>query len=382
MSKRQKLSFFLIEGLPDEIILKILSLLDIKGVLQCGQVSRRLRNISNDQSLWSKLNLSEKQIPYDFIEKAVQNGCEYLNISYSSVHGGKKAEEPWKLKYLAMSQSADEWDEQKIIDFMTLDECVLEAHEGVLQNCHFLQKLAVENLTINSCEIEQICQNGETLQILNLDGCIINFKKRTKLIQKLLTKCTQLTELNIFKRSVSGLQFDYKILRDQHVCALVNNLTPNILKLNLGNQEYVTDEHVNTLVLRCNKITELGLSATSITNDSIEIIVKHLKSLEKLDLNFTNIDISSILQLKSIPTLKILRCFHGSFNDRIKYNVPKCYIATLEEIKNLKLQLPLITIDVISEEHLHIASSAKEVNVQGCFWEINAEEQDLFPEAD
>ena len=58
------------------------------------------------------------------------------------------------------------------------------------------------------------------------------------------------------------------------------------------------------------------------------------------------------------------------------------YIATLEEIKNLKLQLPLITIDVISEEHLHIASSAKEVNVQGYFWEINAEEQDLFPEAD
>ena len=220
----------------------------------------------------------------------------------------------------------------------------------------------------------------ETLQILNLDGCIINFKNRTKLIQKLLTKCTQLTELNIFKRSVSG--FDYKILRDQHICALVNNLTPNILKLNLGNQEYVTDEHVNTLVLRCNKITELGLGATSITNDSIEIIVKHLKSLEKLDLNFTNIDISSILQLKSIPTLKILRCFYGSFNDRIKYNVPKCYIATLEEIKNLKLQLPLITIDVISEEHLHIASSAKEVNVQGYFWEINAEEQDLFPEAD
>ena len=103
MSKRQKLSFFHFEGLPDEIILKIFSLLDIKGVLQCGQVSKRLRDISNDQCLWSKLNLSGREVPYDFIEKAVQNGFDYLNLSFSSVHGGRKSEEPWKLKYLELS---------------------------------------------------------------------------------------------------------------------------------------------------------------------------------------------------------------------------------------------------------------------------------------
>jgi hypothetical protein len=89
MSKSQKLSFFHIEGLPDEIILKIFSLLDIKGVLQCGQVSKRLRDISNDQCLWSKLNLYGRVVPYGFIEKAVQNGCEYLNLGFSCVHKGK-----------------------------------------------------------------------------------------------------------------------------------------------------------------------------------------------------------------------------------------------------------------------------------------------------
>ena len=55
MSKRQKLSFFHLEGLPDEILLEIFSLLDIRGVLQCGQVSNRLRAISNDKSLWQKV---------------------------------------------------------------------------------------------------------------------------------------------------------------------------------------------------------------------------------------------------------------------------------------------------------------------------------------
>ena len=55
MSKRQKLSFFHLEGLPDEILLEIFSLMDIRGVLQCGQVSNRLRAISNDKSLWEKV---------------------------------------------------------------------------------------------------------------------------------------------------------------------------------------------------------------------------------------------------------------------------------------------------------------------------------------
>ena len=81
-------SFFHFEGLPDEILLKIFSLFltdlvtwhtmrglippspgrnRVKGVLQCDQVSNRLRDISNDQSLWLKLNLSEREVPFDSI---------------------------------------------------------------------------------------------------------------------------------------------------------------------------------------------------------------------------------------------------------------------------------------------------------------------------
>ena len=356
MSKRQRLSFFHFEGLPDEIILKIFSLLDIKGVLHCGQVSKRLRDISNDQGLWSKLNLSGREVPYDFIKKAIQNGCEYLDLSFSLVNGGKKAEETWKLKYLKISQSADEWD-----------QCDREVPEGVLQNCHFLQKLAVDNLILNSREIEQICQNGETLQNLSLEGCDIGYYHRTELIQKLFTKCHQLTELNIYK--YSGNMVGNNILLDQHICALVDNLTPNILRLNFGCQESVQDKHVKTLVRRCNKITELDLSGTSITNDSVESIITHLKTLEKLDLDFTDIDFSKILQLKSIPTLKILRCFYGVNKENT------------EKIKNLKQQLPQIR---INEDDFQIASSTKEVNGSidpDWFWEIRAEQQDLFPKS-
>ena len=352
MSKRQKLTFFDFEGLPDEIILKILSLLEIKGVLQCGQVSKRLRAVSNDQSLWLKLNLYGREVPHGFIEKAVKNGCEYLNLGFSVVNGGKKSEAPWKLKYLEISKPDDlDW--------------VMEVPKGVLENCHFLQKLAVNNWMLKSEEIEMIYQNGETLRILSLEDCNIqtgniDSLQKIELIQKLFTKCSQLTELNVRRCNT---------LIGPHICTVVENLPPNILKLSFGQQKCVRDHHVKTLVHRCNKITELDLSFTPITNVSVESIIKHLNSLEKLNISYTNIDLSMLVKFKSIKTLKVLLCY-GSDSDEED-----------EKRKNLKLQLPHVR---INGEYFTIACSTKKVNGsldQDWFWDIRAMKQDCLPRA-
>ena len=108
-----------------------------------------------------------------------------------------------------------------------------EDREEVLQNCHFLKKLAVDNLALKSREVEHICQNGETLQILSLSPK----NQGPELIQKLFTKCHQLTEVNLY----------YFLMSDAQLWALVKNLTPNIFKLNLGARR-VKEKHVNTLV--------------------------------------------------------------------------------------------------------------------------------------
>jgi hypothetical protein len=120
------------------------------------------------------------------------------------------------------------------------------------------------------------------------------------------------------------------------------------------------------------------LSFTDITKDSVESIVRHLNCLEKLDVSDTNIDLSTLLELKSIPTLKILRCgrFTGFWSSQSVFLSEE----DSEKVKNLKLQLPQIS---INEEHLHIASPTKEVNGSvdlDWFWEIKAKKQDLFPE--
>ena len=92
-----------------------------------------------------------------------------------------------------------------------------------------------------------------------------------------------------------------------HFQALVDNLTPTILKVTLGFQKDLQDEHVKKLVKRCNKITHLCFNSTIITNNSVHNIIEQLKaSLEKLDVSHANLDFATLQQLKSMPALKTL----------------------------------------------------------------------------
>ena len=217
--------------------------------------------------------------------------------------------------------------------------------------------MSVADFPLASDDIKHICQNGQTLQVLNIGGCEVEFQNRTKLLQDLFTNCPHLTELNI------SADYDYADhLLDLHLQALVDKLTPTILKVNLAFQRSLRDEHVKTLVKRCNKITQLDLSYTQITNDSVQSIIIHLNtSLEKLRVSQTEVDSVAIHELKSVTTLKTL------------------IYDYLEDIENLKQQLPHIRIG--SEEDLQIASPFKIVNfsyVKYLIWEIRLKPQNLF----
>ena len=43
-----------IQDLPDEIILKVINYLEIEDLTRCGRLSKRIRKISHDESLWKK----------------------------------------------------------------------------------------------------------------------------------------------------------------------------------------------------------------------------------------------------------------------------------------------------------------------------------------
>ena len=365
MEELQEFLTYKLDDLPEEVILKVLGFLDTKELLLCGQVSQRLRAISNDGSLWRKLNLCRGQdVPYGFIEKAARNGCQYMSLDASNILNlSEKSESPFNLKYLIMSQK-----------FSVLMPILPNCQESptMVQNCNSLQKLSLANLSLDSDDIQYIRQNGQTLQVLDIAGCRIlkpwmDFCTLTNSLQDLFMNCAHLTEFHIHGT----------ILLGPHIQTLVDNLTPTILKVAITCQKNLQFEHVNKLVTRCNKITHLDLSLNNeVTNDYVGSIIKHLNTtLEKLDLSNTMVDFAGLLELKCIPTLKSLVCkicVSGTFG----------YFDS-ESIKNLKQQFPNIC---ITDKNIRIASPFKreherespEFTDRNSIWEIKAKEQNLF----
>ena len=127
-----------LDDLPDEVILKLFVFLSLKELLLCGQVSKRLRRIANDESLWIKLNFYEKKVPYDFIEKAAGNGCQYLSLARCDIIGlTGKSKTSFKLRYLNMSYAPT-------------------GVKKLVQNCSALQKLSATSMTLDSDDIQYI----------------------------------------------------------------------------------------------------------------------------------------------------------------------------------------------------------------------------------
>ena len=68
---------------PDEIVLKVFASLDLKDLLNCGQVSKRFRTISHDKFLWQRIDLSGKSVSAAFIQFILERGCKHLDLSNS-----------------------------------------------------------------------------------------------------------------------------------------------------------------------------------------------------------------------------------------------------------------------------------------------------------
>ena len=137
-SNMSKLQF---EDFPNEVLLTIFSFLDIKDLIQCVKVSKRVRAICHDDSLWKKINLYFKTIPAEFINYILIYGnCKYLSLWSADLIGNMNLNQKSPLKYL------------------DLNFC--KANDGVLNSlisaCDSLEKLSLRNLTLNGKMIKAI----------------------------------------------------------------------------------------------------------------------------------------------------------------------------------------------------------------------------------
>ena len=355
------------ETLPNEVILHLFRYLKIVDLARCGQVSKRLRAISNnEQYLWPKnLNLSYKKVPTGFLQKLLDGGCKYLSLSGAISEGTLSLPKASRLVYLNLSGFQNRENSEKLI-----------------KSCYSLQKLSLSKLYLSSEIISIISlQNGKTLKVLDLSECILcnenddeqyrNFTQcgvsqagvvqcaYSAAIQQIVENCTELVELSLHMTKLCKKSVDI----------LCSDLTSKIEKLDLFDMVYLSDNHVEKLVTRCNKITELNLGGwkTSITKLSLNFIIEHLQfNLVKLNLLYTDAEIylSDLFELKSMLKLAVL-CY-----DPEDWN----YI----DRRMLRQQLPNIRIySNLGTPKIAIPCPPLIISIQE-IWEIKSEREELF----
>ena len=177
-----------LEDFPPEILLKILSFLEINILLKCCQTSKKIRSICYDDSLWQTINLSKKKVPTEFLRKVIGYGCKSLNLSKATLVG------TLRLKNKSQLTNLD------------LLGCSAMSHvfEELLKSCQFLQKLTFSQpLKFNTLSA-MTSQNGKTLKVLN---CWWEFQPRSdknadlKSLQSIIENCTELKDLNFWNGS-------------------------------------------------------------------------------------------------------------------------------------------------------------------------------------
>ena len=143
--------------LPDELILKVLSYIETVDMLRCGGVSKRIRTISNDDSLFQTVNLSGKIVKADFLETVLNKGCKSLKLSDSSIRGNLNLIQNSQLRELDLSNCS-----------ATTYYSTSGVLEELVKSCDSLQTFSLIGLKLIPKLVSSICKNSQTLQVLNL----------------------------------------------------------------------------------------------------------------------------------------------------------------------------------------------------------------------
>lgn len=86
--RKRVVSILQFEDLPAEIDIKMMSYLDITDLVRFTRVSKRIRALGQDESLWQKVDLSWKRVSYSFVQFVLEKKCKNL-ILHGTIMIGK-----------------------------------------------------------------------------------------------------------------------------------------------------------------------------------------------------------------------------------------------------------------------------------------------------
>ena len=224
-------SMLKLEHMPDEIILKIFSNLQIPDLISCEEVSKRIRRIADDETLWQKINLSNKMVPKRFLEGLLATNCKYLSLNHVLIGDPKLEVEKLNLKGNSQLKYLDlSWCESSVEDI-----------EVMLASCHNLEKLSLAKLVLTPNMMDSICtQNSKTLTLLNLSYCCTSLDLEA--VTRILSECVNLKELNFGHSTLTAETEDY----------IAQNLPEWIEKLDLSSLNF-RDNQIRWIYEHCPK---------------------------------------------------------------------------------------------------------------------------------
>ena len=357
--KRQKTDFevTMLEDLPQEIILKIVSHLALKDLFNCMVLCKRIRTVANDNSLWEKMNLVHNYhgMPYTLLPKLLDKGCKYLSVNSCHTYStGEKLifENNYQLKYLGVMSMSDEFVADVLPD-LTASLFSLEKL-SVRQEFFDMKPIIFGNTNIYSKFFKCIIQNSKTLRVLDLGLVDLSLES----VQHIFNLCQELTELNLPTLSDENSMY--------FIC---ENLTSKIEKIDFGSRgilQELRDYQLTVLLRRCNKISELSMYCARVSNDSASIIIENLsQSLVKLEIDMDYFSLSRILELAAMPKLQVL-CDPSLFEkDSLRIELEEVMPALPAHLKpHLNDKLTVVLPYPYPEE--------EELDYDDKFWEIEA----------
>ena len=317
--KQHKLSTIQLDDLPIEVLLNVLNFLELPDINRFGQVSKRLKSASLVDSLWQKIILINKTMSNNLVEKALDRGCKTLCLKSCRLTEASHL-------LSTFDKSGIKEDKNPVSSqLINLDLYNCDFTHGFLQtlllSSHSLKTFSLTDYNIsrfsNSVLRMFYIQNGQTLQTLNLAFTrVVSFEH----IELIVKHCTGLKEVDFSDCCLSSLSVNF----------LVEGITKNIEKFGLaycGLGRSAIDHYINILVSRCNKIKSLNIALNSITDETLTSIMENLKNtLEELDIGTCcNITDSKLLEMKSMPKLKVLNYFNpwDSNYEDLKNNLPQ-----------------------------------------------------------
>ena len=176
----------------------------------------------------------------------------------------------------------------KSIDFQSCEVSPIN-FDILMENSLDLKYMNISSCTGNDEFLSELVKCSKSLEYLNINEsrynlvfkCIENIAYPNNLkvlclnfvelnfesIKKIIDRCTELTDIDISETSLTQESIDY-------ICT---NLTPNALEIKLSNND-VKDKHVQSLVERCKNLKYLDLCNTDVTYKSVTWIVTVLSN--------------------------------------------------------------------------------------------------------